>query len=396
MAIPHDGRSDGRSIPGDKQPGYPAARSVAGRVHPHFALHLARKKSEEGKNVAFLPELEDIEAIIDVAFWASLRREETYTPRISLAFVSPRQLEAPLTFERPVPFASNALTRIGPAVERPGIHLGVWRQHGDDLLVWGATRDLPESCFVLEVVSPGLLLIKRSRGNDSSKFVNVAVLQGDEIKIIDQNVAGTPDRPELLSSLLGFQSEAVSSGSVNVLIQLAVSMREHGRGGSLLVVPSGSGLWKESILHPVTYSLSPSFRALAELIGENPGERSRRRWQEAFRRVIDGVAGLTAVDGATIMTDQYELLAFGAKIVRRTGWAQVGDVLVSEPVEGMVAAVAEPGQLGGTRHLSAAQFAHDQRDSIALVASQDGRFTVFGWSSGEQMVHANRIEVLLF
>jgi hypothetical protein len=396
MAIPHDGPRDGRSIISDMRPGYPAARSVAARVHPHFARHLAAKKSEEVRTVAFLPGIEDIEAIIDVAFWASLRREETCTPRISLAFVSPAQLEVPLIFERPVPFASTALTRIGPAVERPGIHLCVWRQHSDDMVVWGATRDLPESCFVLEVVSPGLLLIKRSRGNDSSKFVNVAVLQGDEIKIIDQNVATTPDCPELLSSLLGFQSEDVSSGSINVLIQLAVSMREHGRGGSLLVVPSGADLWKESILQPIAYSLSPSFCALVDLMRENPGERSRRRWQEALRRVIDGVAGLTAVDGATIITDQYELLAFGAKIVRRAGWAQVGDVLVSEPIEGMAAVIAEPGQLGGTRHLSAAQFVHDQRDSIAMVASQDGRFTVFGWSSCEQIVYANRIEALLF
>jgi len=42
--------------------------------------------------------------------------------------------------------------------------------------------------------------------------------------------------------------------------------------------------------------------------------------------------------------------------------------------------LAEPAQFGGTRHLSAAQFVHDQRDAIALVASQDGRFTVFAWS----------------
>jgi DNA integrity scanning protein DisA with diadenylate cyclase activity len=57
--------------------------------------------------------------------------------------------------------------------------------------------------------------------------------------------------------------------------------------------------------------------------------------------------------------------------------------------------VAEPAELGGTRHLSAAQFVNDQRDAIALVASQDGRFTVFAWSPCEDMVHAHRIDVLL-
>ena len=52
-------------------------------------------------------------------------------------------------------------------------------------------------------------------------------------------------------------------------------------------------------------------------------------------------------------------------------------------------------ELGGTRHLSAAQFVHEQRDSLALVASQDGRFTVFGWSQRAQLVHAYRVEALL-
>jgi DNA integrity scanning protein DisA with diadenylate cyclase activity len=57
--------------------------------------------------------------------------------------------------------------------------------------------------------------------------------------------------------------------------------------------------------------------------------------------------------------------------------------------------IAEPAQLGGTRHLSAAQFVHDQHDAIALVASQDGQFTVFAWSSSDERLHAHRIDALL-
>lgn len=116
---------------------------------------------------------------------------------------------------------------------------------------------------------------------------------------------------------------------------------------------------------------------------------------DAFRRSIDVVAGLTAVDGATVITDRYSALAFGAKIVRRRGSPQVSEVILTEPIEGDRAEAVEPSQLGGTRHLSAAQFVHDQHDAVALVASQDGRFTVFAWSPCEGMVHAHRIETLL-
>ena len=59
------------------------------------------------------------------------------------------------------------------------------------------------------------------------------------------------------------------------------------------------------------------------------------------------------------------------------------------------ALVLAPLQLGGTRHISAAQFAQDQQDAAALVASQDGRFTVFAWSAAAGMVHARRVEALL-
>src|SRR6185436_5860045 len=109
----------------------------------------------------------------------------------------------------------------------------------------------------------------------------------------------------------------------------------------------------------------------------------------------DAIAGWTAVDGATVISDHFALLAFGAKIVSRDASRRIGQVLVTEPVENSQGMIVEPSQLGNTRHLSAAQFVYDQRDAIALVASQDGRFTVFAWSPSGEIVHAHRLEALL-
>jgi len=67
----------------------------------------------------------------------------------------------------------------------------------------------------------------------------------------------------------------------------------------------------------------------------------------------------------------------------------------TEPIDGTAPTVVHPTQLGGTRHLSAVQFVHDQRNALALVASQDGHFTVFSWASCDGMVHAHRVEALL-
>ena len=375
-------------------PAYPAARAVAETVREHFARlsETARRKGRQG--LAPEPDAPAVEAVIDAAFWASLRREEGYSPKISLAFLPPEQAGRPLTFGSRLPLTPASLARLAPAVERHGIHLGVWRDRGE-LYVWGTTRAIPKNCFVLEVIEPGLLVVKYRRGQDPAKFVNVVVLKGDQIKVVDEKGTSLPDCPAVVESLLGFGSPASSDDSVNVLVQLAVSMRAHGRGGALLVVPHGSEGWRDSIIWPVLYSAEPPHSELAELMARDESERGEREWQEELQRAVDAVAGLTAVDGAALINDRFELLAFGAKIGRREGGAQVERVVVTEPTVGDAASVINPVQLGGTRHLSAAQFVEDQRGSVALVASQDGRFTVFAWSPCEEMVHAHRVETLL-
>jgi hypothetical protein len=293
------------------------------------------------------------------------------------------------------------LARIAPAVERRGIHLGV--SPGGPLTVWGATRSLPRHCCVIEVAEPGLVVIKHHRGDALAKYVNVAVLQGDQIKVIDEHASSLPDCPELLTSLLGFDSPASWAGSVNVLVQLAVSIRAHRRGGLLLLVPRDTETWRQSIVQPMRYEVTPPFQELAALgRREQPAsgptarvEFAVRSWQEELGRAVDAIAGLTAIDGATVLTSEYDLLAFGVKITRRRGAAPVEQLTLTEPVIGVPPAIMAPSQLGGTRHLSAAQFIHDQRDALALVASQDGGFTVFAWSPCEGMVHAHRVETLL-
>jgi sensor domain DACNV-containing protein len=286
---------------------------------------------------------------------------------------------------------------VAPAVERAGIHLGVWR-NGDGLYVWGTVRAIPAVALVVEVAAPGLLVVKHHRGDDSGKFVNVAVLEGDQIKVVDEQASSLPDCPPLLTSLLGFDSPASWArgiSSVTVLVQIAVSMRAHGRGGLMLIVPSGDEGWPDSIVRPIPYAVVPAFGELKWLAQHTPAEQDTTPWQDAVNRAVEAIAGLTAVDGATVLSNTYELLAFGAKIARRKGSPQVEQVTVTEPIEGNVAVTVHPTQLGGTRHLSAAQFVHDQRRSVALVASQDGRFTVFAWSPCEDMVHAHRVETLL-
>lgn len=373
---------------------YQAARAVAETAARHFAHHVGKAGLQGVQGLATPPPAEVIEKILDIAFWSSLRREEGISPKISLAFLSPKQAKQPLLFRERLPLSAGILTKLAPGVERPGIHLGVWQER-EELYVWGTTRIIPDFCFVLDVSEPGLLVVKHRRLNGFGKFANVAVLIGDQVKVVNEESASVPDCPGLLSSLLGFNADTSLNASLNVFVQLAVSMRAHGRGGSLLVVPSGTKEWNESMVQPLQYAIEPAFCALAELMLQDEKARKKIRWQSALRREVESIAGLTAIDGATVISDRHELLAFGAKIGRRMGSAPVEQMILTEPILGGEATVIQPSQNGGTRHLSAAQFVHDQRDALAMIASQDGRFTIFSWSPCENMLQAHRIDTLL-
>lgn len=376
------------------QPSYQAAKKVATLVERHFKNHLAQAAAADEQDLANAPSARVIEQMLDAAFWTSLRKEEGHSPQISMAYLPPEQAGKPLVFDQHLPLNAAILTKLAPGVERAGIHLGVWMYDGD-LQVWGTTLKIPNLCFVLDVPEPGLLVVKHRRMYGLGKFTNVAILKGDDVKIVDESSANMPECPKILRHLLAYNTSVPWNDSVNVLIQLAISMRQHGRGGLLLVVPTENNSWRDSIIQPMQYVIEPAFTGLADLVFQDDQDTSDILWKSALTREIDNIGGLTAVDGATIISSKHALLAFGVKISMAKGGSRVSAMSLTEPIIGGDAVVLHPAQSGGTRHLSAAQFVHDQRDSLAMVASQDGHFTVFTWSEMKNMVQAHRIDTLL-
>src|SRR5919205_199720 len=269
-------------------PTYQAANTVAPIVEAHFARHLeeARRLGEDG--LAPQPDAQSIAEIINATFWASFRPEEGRFPKISIAYLPPEQAGQPMVFEHPLPLTAGVLMKLAPAVERPEIHLGVWN-HGDELRVWGTTRSIPSFCFVLEDIEPGLLVVKHRRLDGIGKYANVAVLKGEVVKVIDEKGTSLPDCPALLKALLAFTAAATNGPqhSLNMLVQLAASMRAHGHGGILLVVPSGTDRWRDSIAQPILYSITPAFSALSDLVRQEVDEEERTSWESAMRRAVD-------------------------------------------------------------------------------------------------------------
>ena len=90
---------------------------------------------------------------------------------------------------------------------------------------------------------------------------------------------------------------------------------------------------------------------------------------DAVRDLAKFLAGLTAVDGAVILTDRLRLLGFGAEVL--TGSKKI------ESVRSAISAGAEtftevPLSAFGTRHRSAFRFCSSLEPSVAFIMSQDG------------------------
>jgi len=373
---------------------YQAAKTASPVIENHFA-NLISNADESGElGLAKAPNKVVIEEIINAAFWASLRKEEGNSPKISIAFLAPEQADQPLLFGAKLPLSVAVLTKLAPGVERAGIHLGVWEENGV-LYVWGTTLKIPNYCFVLDVSEPGLIVIKHRRLQGFGKYTNVAVLKGDEVKFVDKQCGTLNECPAIVTALLDIDAPCSFNDGVNVLIQLAVSMRAHHHGGLLLVVPPQSSDWRRSLVHPLNYPVFPTFGALAGLLKRDVNEHADIFWQTALRSEVENIAGLTAIDGATVISRDHHLHTFGAKIIRPNDATTVEKVLFLEPIVDGEAKMKFIGQIGGTRHFAAAQFVNDQHDALAMVASQDGHFTVFSWSATEQIVQAYRIDTLL-
>jgi hypothetical protein len=182
----------------------------------------------------------------------------------------------------------------------------------------------------------------------------------------------------------------------NAILKIAQQMRSHGRGGTVLIVPEDMG-WKKSITSPIKYTgganfldanamtLPPSRTELADTenllrivrdMNLSPKKDWLRNWQQVQQQCMR-IARLTAVDGALVMTFDRYVYCFGAKIEAIDTRTIAANLTVIEPFEGHEPTTRPFASLGGTRHISAAQFAFDQPGAISIVASQDGNVTFF-------------------
>lgn len=344
---------------------------------------------------------EQLSVLIETAFWSSLGSNEGRPTRVCISVASPETLPGALKFASPVLYEKSQIVKLSPAVPPGGCLLT--SAVNDDFRIWGFACDrlgYSMGSVTVEISEPGTVRV------DVGPLQPYAVLTGDSTSF----VGGTRvDFPGFLHAILRkalpkndiIETQAVWRECI-ALANLGRMIVENGHGGIVLIVPTeGDDCLK--FMEPFPYRFTPPDTRIPDAIRKSLSEqaamgdvfqqlsesslpddqknlamRSLTRPTWDVTRQVREIASLSGVDGAIVMTKELQTLGFGATLTVEKDFAS--QICILRPELGPQEANLSPLEdLGGTRHQSAARFVAKNKDSIALVISQDRHMSVMHW-----------------
>lgn len=343
------------------------------------------------QGVTLVPTREILSQIIDATVWTSFSTNEGNTVSVSIILNRAEDTFDTFLFDKPISFDVRNLVKMGAALENPRADIGVWPDEEENLAVWGfksRSANTLVANLCVQALGPGRVLI--TYGGKS-----LAALIGNEAVFVDHTHLMSKIIPKLSSPVAEQSDKMLRLMRYMSLLNIARKMRQHGRGGTLLAVPDKVE-WQRSIDTPVPYTGGANFLESDYDVAKKPSlvttvtdffgslvKNKKVTEMENLKRMGDQVeqqcrhiARLTAVDGALAMSFDRFVFCFGAKIIVAENQKSVTHLTVYKPVEGDAGSTLSVTDLGGTRHQSAAQFAHGQPGSVAIVVSQDGDVTI--------------------
>jgi hypothetical protein len=340
-----------------------------------------------------------------------------------------------LLFQYALPFTERELRKLSPSLDYYGSLIGLWHDDKNGLAVWGVVHSgirwtqslygggkmfqpLPAS-LVIHVTNPGRITV--SKGS---------------LEI------GSLSLGEIVSPSIGiFDSEWLRSRYVSVEheeLKLHMEARKHATKPWATIDPEFFRMLKKQVImriigrvranrHGGTLVFIPDERK-DEFLRENPyikfkyrfvDEEPRRRFRTVIVRIANALAesygsleskrevgwaeylvsknqtlswldesvfewahlaaGMAQVDGAVAITQQFELIGFGAEISGKLD--RIDTVAKALDPEG-IDLRQERADCVGTRHHSAYSLCNALHDVLALVVSQDGTVQLARWNRG--------------
>ncbi len=355
------------------------------------------------------PSLADLRAMVQTAFFASLKREEGNPISFRLALITEQEIDdfptgsdehkrqIKMKFPTPLPLAVETISKLAQAFDRDYTALAVEQSAEDAAIyhIWGAiyfdnskhdgfyfnsvtllghgfNTGVPE-CFMVKATSIGSLTISFGRHN-MGYFENGEFTQST-LSPFTQGVI-QPYISRVFEGNRWFEERHYWHHYNNCLKKILFEAAARGGGGTVIFVPP-------SRVEEITPCLDAGYSFLGGLkisyllnksieAAEADPSHSLQVGHVLERR-LTALSRLSGIDGALVITSEWEVIRFGAKLRAPQKWN--GNIFIGP--KGFDNAVEEEDVVFdrskfGTRHNSAIDFVGAFPDVIAFVISEDG------------------------
>lgn len=363
------------------------------------------------------PTRAELNELVNVAFYASLEREEGRPIRFAIGFLERAMIEPgggsslggarhwfPIAFREDRPFSAPLVSKL--AVNPDGGILAAVRNPEGRLILAGVVgtganlyRDLRlEPTGGGHVVAGHLLLRVLAPGTIAASCRNLHIATFVRGQVFDRPPVGAFSRHPVARELAA--SDRVDSrASAGVLERLVRSLLRRGVGGTLVLASSpdigrDNGYqpsWDSRVLHDAYLNLERALPAspLGTDVDKSLDEHKESPTKPAGERhtfgqqidrwnflddAINFAADLASLDGALVIGPDLAILGFGVKL-DSTQPPPFREVRLCLDRDASQSVEFEYGHLG-TRHKSALAFAHQHPRTVVVVVSADGVVTL--------------------
>jgi len=319
-----------------------------------------------------------------------------------LALAAPENFHDAVKFATPVAYQESQIAKLAPSVPTDGCLLV--SELSDRLSIWGFGRSWPRDTVTIEISEPGTVRV------GIGIYRAFAVFKGRS----DLVIASTGI--DLVSYLQGVLKKTLPADDFIeqqavwrecfALVDLARMIIAAGHGGAVLIVPSETGEWLETLKSFVYRFAAPDTTIRDAIRQELKDTTTQAQMIQRLSQVdmpedlkndlthfvvgalaqrprdrewgLRPTASLAGVDGAIVMTQDLRVLGFGAKIVVPAD--KLTQVCMVQPLPDSQELIPSPLEnVGGTRHQSAARFTAVNKSAVAVVISQDRHVSVMHW-----------------
>ncbi len=253
-----------------------------------------------------IPSIKSLQSLLDVAFFASLTKEEGAPVSFSLLYcdsaLASQSKWPAVQFADHLPLAVEQLRKLSPAASPKTTDIGVY-ECDQGLSIWGlvyarrtgpTVRTYPLG-LAIRTHQPGVLtatcmselLLTYANGLASFPAGQNAVDQKSLLSLIAKAFDQDQTFPERMIS-------------ASCILRLALAALEAGSGATLLIVPSGLNTTDLKFRYPLDATTNPN---LVDIMSATDGST-----------VTAAVSGLVNLDGALVLDERGKILGAGAMI----------------------------------------------------------------------------------